>query len=282
MSGRQVVAMSIAALARSISRVPEVDITLPAYNEERILAAAVRRLHAYLHTDFPFSTRITIADNASTDGTAVEALRLACELSDVRLLRLNKKGKGRAIAASWLTSDAHVVAYMDVDLSTDLSALLPLVAPIMSGHSEISIGSRLVPGARVVRSARREVISRCYNLLLRIALGMRVRDAQCGFKAMRADTARMLVPGVENRGWFFDTELLMQADRAGLRVHELAVDWVEDPDSRVNLLATSLENLRGVWRLATGRWIEAASVRRRQRASALGDALDVRKTGPAW
>lgn len=281
MRRHQVVAMSIAALAQPVSWTPEVDITIPVYNEERILVAAVRRLHAYLHSDFPFSARITIADNASTDGTSAQALRLAFELSDVRLLRLNEKGKGRAVAASWLTSDAHVVAYMDVDLSTDLSALLLLVAPIISGHSDISIGSRLVPGARVVRSARREVISRCYNLLLRIALGVRVKDAQCGLKAMRADTARRLLPNVENRSWFFDTELLVQADRAGLRIHELPVDWVEDPDSRVDLVATSLENLRGAWRLAAGRSIEAASVRRRHRAPALADAVRVRKTGPA-
>jgi hypothetical protein len=152
---------------------------------------------------------------------------------------------------------------MDVDLSTDLSALLPLVAPIISGHSDVSIGSRLAPGARVVRSARREILSRGYNVLLRIALGVRVKDAQCGFKAMRADVARKLVPGVHNRNWFFDTELLVQAQRAGLRVHELPVDWVEDSDSRVDLMATSLENLQGVWRLATDRWVESVSARLR-------------------
>jgi hypothetical protein len=154
-----------------------------------------------------------------------------------------------------VTSDAQVVAYMDADLSTDLSALLPLVAPIISGHSDVSIGSRLAPGARIVRSARRELLSRGYNLLLHLALGLRVRDAQCGFKAMRADVARRLVPAVQNRGWFFDTELLVQAQRAGLRVLELPVDWVEDADSGVDLMATSLENIQGVWRLATDRWM---------------------------
>jgi glycosyltransferase involved in cell wall biosynthesis len=255
--------MSIAALVRSVTRAPVVDITLPVYNEERALAPAVRRLYAHVNGDFPFSTRITIADNASTDGTAAQALKLAFELPGIRLVRLNRKGKGRAVAASWLTSDAPVVAYMDVDLSTDLSALLPLVAPIISGHSDMSIGSRLAPGARVVRSARRELLSRAYNALLRFALGIRVKDAQCGFKAMRADVARKLVPGVQNRSWFFDTELLVQAERAGLRVHELPVDWVEDADSRVDLVATSLENLQGVWRLATDRWIESVIARPR-------------------
>lgn len=273
MSGFHLVRMSIAALARPITWAPLVDITIPVYNEERDLATAVRRLHAYLHRDFPFSARITIADNASTDGTPAQALRLAFELPDIRLLRLNEKGKGRAVAASWLTSDAMVVVYMDVDLSTDLTALLPLVAPIISGHSDVSIGSRLAPGARVVRSAKREAISRGYNLLVRFVLGLRVKDAQCGFKAMRADIARRLVPGVENRSWFFDTELLVRAERAGLRVHELPVDWIDDPDSRVDIAAAAVENLRGVWRLATGRWIEAVSAHR--------PAHGAPKTGPA-
>jgi putative flippase GtrA len=173
------------------------------------------------------------------------------------LIRLNEEGGGRALAASWLTSDAQVVAYMDVDLSTDLSALLPLIAPVISGHSDVSIGSRLARGARVVRSTKRELISRAYNTLLRVVLGVRFKDAQCGFKAVRADVARRLVPEVENRNWFFDTELLVRAERAGLRVHELPVDWIEDPDSRVDIMATAIEDLRGVWRLATGRWIAA-------------------------
>ena len=250
--------MSLAALEQPFAWAPSVDITIPVYNEERDLGPAVRRLHNYLHGEFPFSAQITIADNASTDGTAAQALRLATELRGVRLLRLNEKGRGRALAASWLTSDAQVVAYMDVDLSTDLSALLPLVAPIISGHSDVSIGSRLVRGARVVRSAKRELISRCYNLLLRLVLGVRFKDAQCGFKAVRADVARRLVPDVQNRNWFFDTELLVQAERAGLRVHELPVDWVEDEDSRVDLVATALEDFRGVLRLASGRWIGVA------------------------
>jgi putative flippase GtrA len=176
----------------------------------------------------------------------------------VRLIRLSEKGRGRALAASWLTSEARVVAYMDVDLSTDLSALLPLIAPVISGHSDVSIGSRLARGARVVRSTKRELISRCYNLLLRVVLGVRFKEAQCGFKAVRADVAQRLIPEMQNRNWFFDTELLVRAERAGLRVHELPVDWVEDPDSRVDILATAVEDIRGVWRLATGRWFQAA------------------------
>jgi glycosyltransferase involved in cell wall biosynthesis len=247
----------VVAVAIAAEREPTVDIVIPVYNEERDLAPNVRRLDAYLGEQFPLPARITIADNASTDGTWKVATLLAAELPRVRLLHLNQKGRGRALASAWLVSDATVVAYMDVDLSTDLSALLPLVAPLVTGHSDLSIGSRLVRGARVVRGAKRELISRCYNLLLHVALGVRFHDAQCGFKALRAEVARRLLPKVEDRNWFFDTELLVLAERAGLRIHEVPVDWVEDGDSRVDLLATALEDLRGIWRLATGRFKEA-------------------------
>jgi len=239
---------------------PSVEIVVPVYNEERDLEPSVRRLRVYLDTFFPFSARITIADNASTDATATIGARLAAELAQVRYLRLEEKGRGRALAAAWSTSDADVVAYMDVDLSTGLEALLPLVAPLISGHSDLAIGSRLAAGAHVRRGARREVISRAYNLLLRLALGVRFRDAQCGFKAVRTDVARRLVPRVENRNWFFDTELLVLAERAGLRIHEIPVDWMDDPDSRVRIAATVAEDLRGVWRLLrTGAPLRAAA-----------------------
>src|SRR5437763_608974 len=234
-----------------------VDIVIPVHNEERGLRVSVLRLHAYLTQQFPFSARITLADNASTDSTPAVAAELAEELPEVRVLRLKEKGRGRALAAAWLTSDARVVSYMDVDLSTDLSALLPLVAPVISGHSQVSIGSRLVTGSRVTRGPKREVISRVYNILLRLVLRVRFKDAQCGFKALRADVARSLLPDVVNRNWFFDTELLVRAERAGLRIHELPVDWLDDPDSRVDIVATAIEDLRGVWRLATGRPADA-------------------------
>ena len=174
------------AVAAVLEAAPEVDIVVPVYNEERDLAASVRRLNAFLDRRLPFSARITIADNASTDETWAVASKLAAELPRVRLLHLNEKGRGRALAAAWLTSDADVVAYTDVDLSTDLKALLPLLAPIISGHSDLAIGSRLARGARVRRGPKRELISRAYNLILRLVLGVGFRDAQCGFKALRA------------------------------------------------------------------------------------------------
>jgi glycosyltransferase involved in cell wall biosynthesis len=193
---------------------------------------------------------VVIADNASTDDTLAVARRLSYELPGVEVVHLAEKGRGRALRAVWSDGEASVRAYMDVDLSTDLGALLPLVAPLLSGHSDLAIGSRLARGARVTRSRRRELISRSYNRLLRVVLRARFSDAQCGFKAVRSDALTVLLPLVQDQEWFFDTELLVLAQRHGLRIYEVPVDWVEDPDSRVDIVATALADLRGVARLA--------------------------------
>jgi putative flippase GtrA len=242
-----VIAMSAPPLC--VTDVTDVEIVVPVHNEQDDLEPSVRRLHRFLSTDFPFSAQITIADNASTDDTWRRAVRLAAELPGVRAVHLDAKGRGRALQHVWASSPARVVAYMDVDLSTDLAALLPLVAPLLSGHSDVAIGSRLTPSSRVVRGPKREVISRCYNLLLRTTLRARFSDAQCGFKAVRTDAARLLLPHVRDTAWFFDTELLVLAERCGMRIAEVPVDWVDDPDSRVDIRATALADLRGIARL---------------------------------
>jgi putative flippase GtrA len=229
----------------------QVDIVVPVRNEERDLAPSVRRLVRYLREGFPFTARVTIADNGSTDGTWAIADRLAREYDEVRAVRMEEPGRGRALRAIWSTSDAEVLAYMDVDLSTDLNALLPLVAPLLSGHSDLAIGTRLARGARVIRGPKRELISRCYNMLLHACMGARFSDAQCGFKAIRREQARALLPLTQDNGWFFDTELLVLAERAGLRIHEIPVDWVDDLDSRVDIVATALADLRGMARLGS-------------------------------
>ena len=237
------------AAGDAVAPSPAVELVLPVYNEQAILESSVRQLHGYLAASFPFSFRITIADNASIDATWDIAQALAAELPEVTAVHLDQKGRGRALREVWSHSNATVVAYMDIDLSTDLAAVLPLVAPLLSGHSDVAIGSRLNKSSRVVRGAKREVISRSYNLLLRTTLRARFSDAQCGFKAIRTDAARQLLPLVENTGWFFDTELLVLAERTGLRIHEVPVDWVDDPDSRVDIRATVLEDLQGVLRM---------------------------------
>jgi glycosyltransferase involved in cell wall biosynthesis len=231
---------------------PRVDVVVPVFDEEAALAASVRRLHEFLTAQLPLPWRIVIADNASTDATPQIAAALAEDLPGVEVLRLPAKGRGRALRAAWWSSDAELLCYMDVDLSTDLRALLPLLAPLVSGHSDLAIGTRLAPGAEVRRGPKRELVSRAYNALLHATLGARFSDAQCGFKALRADVARRLLPRVRDDGWFFDTELLVLAQREGLRIHEVPVDWTDDPDSRVDVLRTALEDLRGVARLLAG------------------------------
>jgi putative flippase GtrA len=233
-------------------RVLQVDIVVPVRNEERDLAPSVWRLVSYLREGFPFTARVTIADNGSTDGTWAIADRLARDFDEVRAVRMAQPGRGRALRAVWSQSDAEVLAYMDVDLSTDLNALLPLVAPLLSGHSDVAIGTRLARGSRVIRGPKRELISRCYNLLLHACMGARFSDAQCGFKAIRREQARALLPLTQDTAWFFDTELLVLAERAGLRIHEIPVDWIDDLDSRVDVVATALADLRGMVRLGSG------------------------------
>ncbi|AZG46080.1 bifunctional glycosyltransferase family 2/GtrA family protein [Gordonia insulae] len=244
-------------VADSSTPAPVLDIVVPVYNEQDDIAGSVRRLHAHLRTHVPYPSRITVADNASTDSTVAIAAELAGEIDGLRVVHLDAKGRGRALNAVWRASDAEIVAYCDVDLSTDLNALMPLIAPLISGHSDIAIGTRLARSSRVVRGPKREFISRSYNLILRTTMRAKFSDAQCGFKAMRADIARTVLPYVEDTGWFFDTELLVLAERIGLRIAEVPVDWVDDPNSTVDIVSTAVADLKGCARvgyaLATGR-----------------------------
>ena len=236
-----------------LKRPPVVEVAIPVFNEELMLEASTRRLRAYLDESFPFEATIRIVDNASTDATWEIATRLASTIPGVTALRLDERGKGRAVRAAWSSSSAQIVAYMDVDLSTDLGALLPLVAPLLSGHSDVSIGSRFAAGAHVLRGVRREAVSRIYSLLLRSALRNQFRDATCGFKAARRETAQLLLPLVHDDHWFFDTEFLVVAERNGFRIHEVPVDWVDDADSRVNVVGVARDDLRGIARLVRNR-----------------------------
>ena len=236
---------------------PLVEIVVPVYNEARGITQSARTLRSFLDRQFPFPALVTIIDNGSTDDTGRLADRLAAELDGVRALHLGLKGRGRALRAVWPASRASVVAYMDADLSTSLEALLPLVAPLLSGHSDVAVGTRLARGAHVVRGPKREIISRSYNLLLKACLHNAFSDAQCGFKAARAEVARRLVPLVADNDWFFDTEFLVLAERHGYRIHEVPVDWVDDPDSRVDVLRTAYDDLKGIARLVRHRSVAA-------------------------
>jgi len=257
---------------------PAVELVIPVYNEERDLPASVRKLHRFMRERFTFPFRITIADNASSDETLARAVALAEELEEVGVLRLEQKGRGRALRAAWTRSDADVVAYMDVDLSTDLAALPGLLFPLLRGRADITIGSRLARGAEVSRGIKRELISRSYNLLLHLSLGTTFADAQCGFKAARREVVTPLLEQVEDEAWFFDTELLYLAQRSRLAIREVPVRWVDDPDSRVDIIATAREDLRGILRLRR-RAREARRDARSGAREARGGAREARAGG---
>ncbi|WP_082049454.1 dolichyl-phosphate beta-glucosyltransferase [Arthrobacter sp. SPG23] len=239
-----------AITAHAATTLPVLDVVIPVYNEEQVLEHSLRQLHPYLAGTFPHAFRITVADNASTDGTLKVAERVARELREVAVVRLASKGRGNALRTVWLASPSPVLAYMDVNLSTDLAALAPLVAPLVSGHSDLAIGTRLARTSRVAREPWRGFISRGYNFLLHALMGAHFSDAQCGFKAIRADVARHILPHTADSAWFFDTEMLVLAEKCGLRVHEVPVDWTDGGDAGVDLMQTALADLRGMGRLA--------------------------------
>ncbi len=226
-----------------------VDITIPVLNEEGSLVSTLTTLAAHLDTQCPYDWGITVADNGSTDGTFELATAFAAADPRTRVIRLEERGRGRALKQAWSTSTADIVVYMDVDLSTGLESLRPLLDPLIEDRCEVSVGSRLAPGAEIARTLQREVISRGYNVLARAFLHYGVVDAQCGFKAIRADLARELIPNIQDNGWFFDTELLALAYRSGARINEVPVRWIEDHDSRVKILKTATDDLKGIWRL---------------------------------
>jgi glycosyltransferase involved in cell wall biosynthesis len=227
-----------------------VDVVIPVYNEERVLADSVAQLGRFLSKNFRHDWRIVIADNASIDDTQVVGEGLARELASVHYIRLPQKGRGRALKQAWTSSDADIFSYMDVDLSTNLEAFPPLVESIASGPYDLAIGSRLKAGASVTRQWKREIISRGYNLLIKMIFPRRsFSDAQCGFKAISKEAAEKLLPIVENNEWFFDSELLLRGLQHGYKIAEVPVEWIEDLDTRVKIFSTAMEDVRGLLRV---------------------------------
>lgn len=227
------------------------DVVIPVYNEEKVLEQSVTTLARTLTEVAPFPWRIVIADNASTDRTLEIARRLeASSEGRVAVIHLDQKGRGRALRLAWSTSPAQVMAYTDVDLSTNLHHLMPMVQPLIDGRYHVATGSRLMKASRVTRQWKREVISRCYNGLVKAFFPRRrFVDAQCGFKAITHDAAQELLPLVADEAWFFDTELLLRAEQRGYRVWEVPVEWIEDLDSRVKIVRTAVDDVKGLWRV---------------------------------
>jgi len=242
--------------------VTTVDVVVPVYNEERALPRTIPKLRGFLlQPGFPYSWRIVIADNASVDGTPEVGRRLADEYGDqVEYVRIEVKGRGRALKRTWLESPMEIVSYMDVDLSTDLEAFPTLIGAIAEEGYDVAIGSRLARGSQVKRSLKRRMLTRGYNLLIKGMFLTRFGDAQCGFKAVNRQAVQRVVPLIENNNWFFDTELLILAEKLGYRVRDVPVAWVEDPDTRVKVGGTIAEDLRGLLRLRLRRpWLAAAA-----------------------
>jgi glycosyltransferase involved in cell wall biosynthesis len=230
-----------------------VEIVIPVLNEEKGLPVAIERLTEFVRAHPGRDWRIRVADNGSTDGTQEVARRLAAGRADLSVTYLTERGRGRALRQAWLESKADVRCYMDVDLSTDLKHLTQIVEAIEGGNYDLAIGSRLARGAEVVgRSTLREITSRGYSALFRTMFCTPFRDAQCGFKAISAEAASALLPHVKDNRWFFDTELLLIALKNGWRIKEVPVHWEDDPDSRVKIVATAVEDIKGLLRLRFG------------------------------
>lgn len=237
-----------------------VDVVVPVYNEARILAGSVRTIVEYLTQGCPCNWRVVIADNGSTDETPGVMRDLARHDARIRALRIEARGRGIALKRAWAASDAAIHVYMDADLSSGLHALAPLLDRITEGY-DIAVGSRHAPDAVLTRGLKRDVLSRAYNLFLRSLFRTALTDVQCGFKAVSHRVVTDLVPLVQSDGWFFDSELLLLAERAGYRIAEVPVQWVEGRDSRVRILPTVTEYLAEAWRLrrTLGRVTEAGA-----------------------
>ena len=231
-----------------------VEVALPVFNEEHVLERSVRALHSFLSDSLRYDWRIVIGDNGSHDSTFEIAARLASELSGVVAVHIPQAGRGRALNHVWLESEADIVAYMDIDLSTDLEAFPRLISAVAEQGFDVAAGTRLGEGSETTRSLKREVLSRGFVLLTNLLFQARLRDTQCGFKAARKDCARRLLPFVRDTGWFWDTELLLLAAKGGWRVSFVPVRWVEDPDSRVRVASTVWRDLMGLLRMRRFDW----------------------------
>jgi glycosyltransferase involved in cell wall biosynthesis len=231
-----------------------VDVVIPVLNEAHVLAKSVATVREFLSTHFPYGWCVVIVDNGSTDGTDRVGRELAAAHADVSFLQLEQRGRGRALRHAWMTSRADVMSYMDVDLSTELAALPRAVSALVGESCDIAVGSRLMRESRTRRSPKREMISRIYNLFVKLVLWTRFSDAQCGFKVVTREVVEKIVPQIKDQSWFFDTEMLVLAEKQGYRIKDLPVVWNEDDDSRVKIVSTAWEDIKGVFRLRRLLW----------------------------
>ncbi len=223
-------------------------ITLPVFNEEKIIEKNVEIIRNFLIETFHDNTQIIIADNGSTDLTPEKSKKLSEKYSDIRYVYIYEKGRGRALRNALSKSNADVLSYMDIDISTNLEAFPKLIKAIEDGY-DIAIGSRFVKGSHVSRSIKRELLSRGYNILLKLFFDISFNDSQCGFKAVNRRIVEEIIPKVKDNAWFFDTELLIKAEKKGFKIKEIPVYWTENKDSKVNIIKTIVDYMRSIFRL---------------------------------
>lgn len=238
---------------------PRVDVVIPVLNEAHVLAKSVATIREFLQGAVTWDWRIVIVDNGSTDGTDDVGHRLSREFGDVQFVQLPQRGRGRALRHAWTQSDADFVSYTDVDLSTELAALPKLVDALRFEGYDLGTGSRLLATSQTTRSFKREAISRSYNFFVKLVLWTSFSDAQCGFKVVSRRVVTEIVPEILDQAWFFDTELLVLAEKRGYRIKDLPVQWIEDDDSRVKIVKTAWEDIKGVFRLRWKLWREIIS-----------------------
>jgi glycosyltransferase involved in cell wall biosynthesis len=243
-----------------------VDVVIPVLNEAHVLEKSIRTLESFFRKTCELNWRLVIAENGSTDGTADVGARLATEFSRVECLKIGRRGRGRALRVAWSRPEADILCYTDVDLSTELEAFPRLFHALIHESYDLAIGSRLAKASRTTRSLKRELISRAYNQILRWSLNVGFSDAQTGFKAITREVADDVLPLIKDESWFLDTELLVLSEHLGYRVADIPVRWIEDDDSRVKIVSTAWEDLKGVARLRrdlrSNAWIAAAPRRR--------------------
>lgn len=232
-----------------------IDVVIPVLNEAHVLARSVGTVRKYLSEKMPdYRWRVVIVDNGSKDGTDNVGRELAAQHPDVIFLHLDQRGRGRALRHAWMQSQADIVSYMDVDLSTNLDHLPEAAGALLKEGCDIAIGSRLMRGSRTRRSFKRGVISQLYNIFIKIVLWTRFSDAQCGFKVVTREVVEKIVPQIKDQSWFFDTEMLVLAEKQGYRIRDIPVVWNEDNDSRVKIISTAWEDIKGVFRLRRVLW----------------------------
>lgn len=225
------------------------SVTVPVFNEAKRLPASIGQLWRFLAQHLAMPWEINIADNGSTDETLLVARSLAEQDANVCVSHLDRRGRGGALKQSWTESEADILSYMDVDLSADLACFPRLIEAVSTGKFDLAIGSRLLNPPLTTRCFKRELASRCYNTLIKLLFRTGFSDAQCGFKAISRRAAADLLPLVEDNDWFFDTELLILAERRGYRIFDCPVRWTENRESHVKIVQTALRDMRGLLRL---------------------------------